>query len=96
MGPVRLNLTEAQEKRLLERGQAMGFRTLAPYLRKLILDDLGPKPIDQKREVIQAIQALIPTLAAAFGHSNGAKESQIKEFEKLLFDYYDKARYHRA
>jgi len=47
-------------------------------------------------EVIQAIQALIPTLAAAFGHNNGAKESQIKEFEKLLFDYYDKARYHRV
>jgi len=48
MGPVRLNLTEAQEKKLLERGQAMGFRTLAPYLRKLILDDLGHKPCRSK------------------------------------------------
>jgi hypothetical protein len=37
MGPVRLNLTEAQEKRLLERGQAIGFRTLGIGKTKAIL-----------------------------------------------------------
>jgi len=91
MAFVNFRVSNEGKAELNARAQSVGFST-SVYLRNLVRDHLKRDPQANHTELLRAIQALVPTLAEAFGRTQGKPEEMIERLVVALRTRYEMER----
>ena len=91
MGSIAFTLPDDDEAKLRAKAKSLGVGVSA-YLRTLVLDATRRNPEAHQTELLMAIQALVPTLAEAFGRTQNVNRENIEKRTAALLERYEKAR----
>ena len=89
MVKLMISLTEEERTAIKVKAKGLGLTTSA-YVRTAAKESLSRTKDNQNAEVLQAIRALVPTLANGLGRAKNADHGIIDRFAKALLTYYDR------
>jgi len=91
MASITFTLPDPEEEKLRAKAKSLGV-PLSVYLRTLISDSYRRDPAAPFTDLSKQIRALIPTLAEAFGVTQGKPQDQIDRLSAVLLARFEKER----
>ena len=86
-----LALPIAEEEKLRVKARSMGL-SLTGYASQILRDSLRQESDPLRNELLRAMQALVPTLAEAFGRTQNVSRENIEKLTAVLLERYEKSR----